>query len=234
MPATNNTEDTRSDLAVYFFAVPLILLGGLLGFLYMTTFPAQVFASEKDYKASLVSAANGEKRVHSKPGDVYYIEGSTSRNRSWQSKRELIKAVGPQTIHFSADEMNGWISAKLRIQDTEVNDAPNILIVPGLPKVGLVNGKGLFLKLPVAVTAYGGIIEYVVSVFFNLESSRFKIESVNINSARVPFPDVIGSRVISALLEGYKSIGEYKIISSAFERIDSATVEDGHLVLLLR
>lgn len=232
MPVPDNADKPPSNVAIYFYAVLMALFGGLLGFLYLLAFPAQAFASQGEYEASI---ADLEEPIYSKPGDAYYIEGPTLKTRAWESKRQQLSTAGPKTVSLSAGEINGWMAAKFRVaEDQAGDDAPSILIVPGVPNVGLVDGRGLYLNLPVTISAYGATGEYTLAAFGNLKPSGMDIQSLGISCAKVPLPNLIGNQILNALSAGYKSTEEYKIISEALTRVDSVTVEGDQLVIVLR
>lgn len=235
MAVPDTSEKQPSYFGVYFYAVLTALFGALLGFFYLATFPAQAFSSQQEYEASIANLKESEEPVYSKPGDAYYIEGPVSRSRSWDSKRQQLTASGPQTVNLSASEINAWMMAKFRAVDPQKGDEESgIVISPGVPNVGLVDGLGLFVNLPVTIEAYGASGEYEVSVFGSIEPSGFKLGSFQVNSAKLPLPNIIGKQVMNLLASGYKATEEYKIITEALDRLQSASVEGEQLVITLR
>lgn len=232
MPVPDNAEKPPSNVGVYFYAVLTALFGGLLGFFYLTAFPAQAFASQEEYEASI---AELEEPIYSKPGDAYYIEGPILRSRAWEAKRQQLSTAGAKTVSLSAGEINGWMAAKFRVPEPQTgDDAPSILIVPGVPNIGLVDGRGFYLNIPVTITAYGAEGEYALSAFGNLKSSGMEIQSLGISCAKVPLPNLIGKQILNTLSAGYQSTEEYGIVSEALTRVDSVTVEGDQLVIVLR
>jgi len=235
MALPDTTEKQPSYSGVYFYAVLMALSGGLLGFFYLVSFPAQAFDSQEEYEAARVQLKEAEGIVYSKPGDAYYVEGPILRTRSWEAKRQQLMISGPQTVSISAGEINGWMSAKFRISEPKKGgDESGMLIIPGVPNVGLVDGEGFFVNVPVNIEAYGYSGEYGVYLFGNIDSSGFKIKSLKISSAKVPLPNILGKQILNTLAAGYKNSEEYGIISKAFERIESAMVKEGQLAIVLR
>ncbi len=210
----------------------MALFGGLLGFIYLATFPAEAFSSVEEYEKSI---AELEEPIYAKPGDSYYIEGTTVRTRAWEAKRQQLSDGGAQTVSLSAGEINGWMAAKFRVAEPpKSEDEPSVLIQPGIPNVGLVDGEGLFLNVPLTISAYGSSGEYGAYLFGTIEPSGFRIKSMQINCAKIPLPGIFGEQLMNTLSAGYKSTEEYKIIADAFDRVESTSIKDGQLVIVLR
>jgi hypothetical protein len=224
------TEKSPSILGVYFYAVLIVLFGALLGFAYMMTFPPQAFSSQAEYQASL---ADSEEPISApKPGDAYYIEGPMLRTRSWEAKRELLKAPGGQTVRLSAGEINAWMKAKFRPGLPPTNgEEPSVLIVPGVPNVAITDAGFIYLNLPTTITAYGSTNDFTVSArgVFNAKDLHF--EMILVSSAKLPLPDLLGTRLFETLSQSYQSTEEYAIFSEAFARAESVEIADGELVL---
>ncbi|MDA9317201.1 hypothetical protein N9Q19_00160 [Puniceicoccaceae bacterium] len=232
MSVTHNVEKPPSDLGVYFYAILTALVGGLLGFFYLTAFPAQTFYSQEEYEASI---AELEEPIYSKPSDAYYIKGPVLKTRAWEAKRQQLSASGAKTVRLSAGEINSWMASKFRVPEPQAgDDGPNILILPGVPNVGLVDGRGFYLNLPITITAYGAKGDYSLSAFGNLKPSGMKIKALGIRSAKVPLPNLIGKQILNTLSAGYKSTKEYRIVSEALARIESVEVEGDELVIVLQ
>ncbi len=236
--SAKSIEKSPSVLGVYFYAVLMALFGGLLGFVYMTTFPAQAFASEAEYQASVESpegAEDSEGTVYAKPGDAYYIEGPVARSRSWEAKRDQISAPGEQVVRLSTGEMNGWMAAKFRPgAGPSGEDAPDVLIVPGVPNLALLEDGRLYLNLPTTMSAYEASHDYTVSALCEIDASGLSFQSVKVSSARVPLPQILGAKVMKTLAQSYQSTEEYAIVTEALERAESIEVENGELVIRLR
>ncbi|MGZ0706761.1 hypothetical protein ACWPKO_00290 [Coraliomargarita sp. W4R53] len=227
------SEKSPSAFGVYFYAVLMALLGALLGFIYMTTFPAQAFSSQADYQLSLAELE--EPVAAPKPGDTYYIEGPVLSSRSWEGKRQKLATPGEQIVKFSAGEFNAWMSAKFRAGSTpSQEEQPSILIVPGVPNVGIAGEGEIFLNMPTTMTALGVSNDLTISVRCALHAAGVQIRSVSVSSAKVPVPSLLGARIVEVLSEGYRATEEYKIISDAFARADSIEVVGGEIIVKLR
>lgn len=231
MPA--KTEKSPSVLGVYFYAVLIALFGALLGFAYMMTFPAQAFSSQAEYEASL--AGLEEPVPPPRPGDAYYIEGPILRTRSWETKRELLKAPGGQTVRLSPGEINAWMTAKFRQGLPPASEEePSVLIVPGVPNVAITEAGIMHLNLPTTITAYGSTNDFTVCARGVFAALDFRFETIRVSNAKLPLPNILGTRLFETLAQSYQSTEEYAILSEAFARAASVEIEDGELVFVLR
>jgi len=230
---SSTSDKSPSIFGVFFFAVLMALFGVLLGFVYMASFSAQAFSSQADYEASLKDIE--EPIPEPRPGDGYYIEGEVSQTRSWEPKRDLLGAPGAQTVKFTEGEINAWMSAKFRPGAAiSSEDASSILIVPGVPNVALLEAGTLYFNLPTTITAYGVKSDFTISAHCDLGADGFQFNSVNVSSAKVPLPNLLGAKILKVLAQGYQSTEEYTILFDAFARADSVDVEGRQLVFELR
>jgi hypothetical protein len=231
----NPSEKTPpSILGVYFYATLMALFGAVLGFVYMATFPGQAFSSKADYEASL---AESEESVSApKPGDTYYIEGNVSGTRSWEPKRLQLAAEGAQSVRLSEGEINSWMTTKFRpgaIPSGE--EAAGLMIVPGVPNFAITDEGIVYLNLATAISAYGAKGNFIISARCTLDASgEVRFKSVNVSSAKVPLPGILGRQIYQTLAKGFKETEEYAIISEAFARADSIEIEGSELIFNLR
>jgi len=214
----------------------MALFGALLGFAYLTTFPSRAFSSQKEYEASLKKAEEaGDASPAPKPGDAYSIEGAILPTRTWEAKRQQLATPGARTVKFSEGELNAWMSAKFRPgMPAAGNDEPSVLIVPGVPNFAMTEAGTLYLNLPTTITAYGSKNEFAVSARCLADGSGIQIATVQVSSAKVPFPNLLGREILATLSKGFQSTEEYSIISEALARAESVEVVGGELVLELR
>ncbi|MFT5837456.1 MAG: hypothetical protein ACI9ZV_000961 [Candidatus Azotimanducaceae bacterium] len=233
--SADSTE--KSSFGVYFYATLMALLGALLGFVYMTTFTPQAFSSQAEYQASLADLEGREEPIPvRKPGDAYYIQGIVPRTRSWEPKRLQLSAAGAQTVRFSEGEINSWMTAKFRPGVAPSGeDAPSLLIVPGVPNVAIADEGTVYFNLPTTISAYGASNDFTISARCGLDASAgVQFDSVSISSAKVPLPGIFGAKLYRMLMKGFESTEEYKIISEAFARAESIEVVGSELVFKLR
>jgi len=228
-----SSEKSPSIIGVYFYASLMALLGGLLGFVYLTTFPAQSFATEKEYQTALADSEE-EGPVLPHPGNAYFIEGPVVRSRGWETKRQQFSASGPQTIRLSAGELNGWMDAKFRPGAAPAGDDSGVLIVPGVPNIAFAEDGTVFLNIPTSVSGYGASNDYTVFARCQINTGGLNFDSVSVSSALVPMPSLLGKKVLEVLAKGYQSTEEYEIVSEAFARAESISVDQGELVFKLR
>jgi hypothetical protein len=229
-----SSEKSPSIFGVYFFAVLIALFGGLLGFFYMTTFEAQAFSSQAAHAAFVESLEEPIASV--KPGDAYYIEGAVLPTRSWEAKRAQLAAPGAQSLAFSTGEINAWMSAKFRPGGAAPGGEGegSILIVPGVPNVAIGDQGVFYLNLPAKISAYGSTNDFIVSARCSVSADGLQFQSVNVSSAKVPLPNLLGAKILEVLSQGYQATEEYKIIADAFARADSIVAEGNSLAVQLR
>lgn len=226
------SEKSPSVLGFYFYASLMALFGASLGFVYMVNFPAQAFSSQKEYEASL---AELEAPIPApKPGDAYFVEGPVVRTRTWEPKRAQLVAAGPQTVKFSAGEINAWMTAKFRPGSSPAGEVSSVLIVPGVPNVAITEAGTLYLNLPTTITAYGSSSDFTVSARCVVDASGLQFKTIQVSSAKVPFPNSLGKKIFEILSQSYQSSEEYTILSDAFARANSIELIGGELVFKLR
>lgn len=256
-----DAEKTPSAIGLYLCALLMALFGALLGFVYMSSFPAQAFGSQAEYKASLAEAAaaveaaqvaaeSGEPikgkdaasakgalpTLGPKPGSAHFIEGEVYSSRTWEAKRKQLSAAGAQSVAFSVGEMNAWMASKFRpgVVDSDDEEAANLLIVPGLPNLGIADQGEFYLNVPTSITAFGATGDFMIFARCALKGNQVKLRSVNVRSAKVPLPGILGARILGVLMQGFSTSEEYQIISEAFARADTVKIVDNQFVFELR
>jgi hypothetical protein len=231
--AAANTEQSIAHFGIYFRGMLLALLGGLIGFIYMTSFTALAFSSEAEYVVSLEETQGPAARP--RPGGAYYLVGDVSRTRSWQAKREQLAAAGEQTVKFKEGEINAWMIANLASGAAPAEeDQAGVLIIPSLPNVAIVTDGLVYFNLPTTITAYGTTNDFMISARLALDADGLQLQSLSVNSAKVPLPSLLGARILNFLGQAYQSTEDYKILSDALARADSVEVVGQELVFNLR
>jgi hypothetical protein len=223
---------TSNLFGVYLVGAIMVWFGGLLGFAYLTAFPMKAFASIGEYEDARASADSPRLP---KPGDGWFISGPILASGSWEAKREALKAEGPQTVSLSAGEMNAWVNARLSATTTPLNkEDSNLVVVPGLPNFAVVEGRGLYINLPLAAYVFGTKREYTLTAIGSVGEGGFKPLSVSLNRAALPFPEILGAQVVQAFAQAFQSTEDYEILAQAFNRAESISVEANTLVFNLR
>ena len=144
MSTAKNTEEQGPSVGgVIFCAVIVALVGALLGFLFLASVPPTSFKSVADLQAYL------EKNPEPVLLDMSYFEGRISRGRSWEQKRETLLNGSATTVELTADELNAWMSSKFRNSSPAASDedAPDIVILPGVPNFFIDEKEGFFADL---------------------------------------------------------------------------------------
>ncbi|TVP75038.1 MAG: hypothetical protein EA353_14640 [Puniceicoccaceae bacterium] len=235
MTAALESESSPSLFGVYFFAVWMALIGAILGFVYLATFPAESYASLRHYERALATVAKAGETKFAKPGDAYYISGPFSETRSWEAKRELLNTPGPQTVRLSVGEINTWAAARFRgTESTADAGKSNFLIVPGVPNMAIVSGHGLYLNLPLSISFFGEPQQHVLTAIGDVGPDGYQVHSLSLGNARLPAPDILGAQILGALWQAFQSTEEYAILSQAFERATAVELEGQAVVFTLR
>lgn len=228
-----NTEQSIAYFGIYLRGMLLALLGGLIGFIYMTSFKAQAFSSEAEHVVSLEETQGPAARP--KPGGAYYLVGDVARTRAWQAKREQLAAAGKQTVKFKEGELNAWMSANLIPGAAPAGeDQASVLIIPGLPNLAIATDGLVYFNLPTIISAYGATNDFTISARLVLDADGLQLQALSVNSAKVPLPSLLGAKILRFLGQAYQSTEDYKIVSDSFARADSVEVVGQELVFNLR
>lgn len=217
---------------VYLVAAIMVWFGGLLGFVYLTTFPTKAFADMREYQAARGQTDSAQAP---RPGDQFYIRGPILASRSWESKREALTAAGPQTVSLSAGEMNAWVNARLSTAAPALNaQDSDLVIVPGLPNFAIVQGDGFYINIPLSVFVFGSQHEIKLTAIGSVGKGGFKPASVSLNAAALPLPGILGGQVLRSFAQAFQSTEDYEIVAEALHRSESISMEADALVFSLR
>ncbi len=228
-------KDSETSLLIAgIYALMLMAFGSFLGFLCLMSFPLQGYSSVQEQ----LNAQEQRESHYSMPGEAYYIEGPTLGSSTWESRRtQLIDGSAP-TITVSAGEINAWLAAKFRPGVNNSSEEDNGLVIePARPNVGITQEGAVYLNLPARISVYGIQGNYVLSArvsYAGGNPARLRIHQLQVGGAPVPFPRVLGARIFSALVNGFRATEEYPILREAWGRVDSVEVVDGNLVLNLK
>lgn len=225
-------EKPPSLLGVYLIGCIMAWFGGLLGFIYLATFSPKAFADMVEY-----AVAHEEKETpeFSKPGDSFYIKGPILTSRSWETKRALLNESGPQTISLSVGEMNAWMDSRFSAAlSSPERKQTNFVVIPGVPNFAVVEEQGFYVNLPLSIVIFGKKYDCVLIALGSVTTGGFEPHSVSLNSAALPLPKIVGSRVLQSLAQAFQSTEDYGIVTRAIERAESIKMERNALVLSLR
>jgi hypothetical protein len=229
---TNKSEPSR--FFVFFYALVFCGFGLLLGVAYMMSFPLKVYSNLEERAAAL----EGRKSLDSVPGDAFYIEGPTLRNRAWERKREQFLNGGATSLRVTPGEVNAWFAAKFRSANTETGEEESgLTLIPSLPSIGVSEEGTLYLNLPAKIKGYGMDGDHVLSARARYASgapAKLLVEHLQIGGAAVPLPGVLGSRIVSKIIRGFSTAEEYALIREAWKRVESVEIGENALVFSLR
>lgn len=234
MCAAKNTEPTGpSFFSIIFCAIIVALLSGSLGFLYLSTYPPVLLSSEND----LAKYLEAKDTSGSKPGDVYYFQGSTLRTRTWEVQRQKLLDEQIKSVVLSDGELNAWFSAKFRpVAAPRGDDQPTFLILPGLPNI-YISEKGIYISLPTDIIAFGETKKYTVFTkghFTDSSPVKFVLDELYLNNSAIPSVGFIGQQIMGTLLKAYSGSDEFEILGKAWDRVESVDVLSNTLHLKLK
>lgn len=228
-------EKSEANLSfVVIYALMMVWIGGLLGFISLLSSPLKAYANEEDH----LKALEARESSHTIPGDAFYIEGPVARSPSWESKRQqLIDATVPQ-VRISVGEVNAWLEAKFRSASTSTGEEEAGLVLrPERPNVGLSQSGTIYLNLPAQISGYGLDGTYVLSARVRYKEgapASLTVDHLQIAGAAVPLPGIIGSKMVSALINGFSSAEEYAVLREAWVRVQSVETADSNFILSLK
>ncbi len=233
MPAIKNTEEQGPSVGgVLLCAVIVALIGALLGFLFLASVSPTSFKSVADLQAYL------EKNPEPKLLDISYFEGGISRARSWEQKRDALLNGSETTVEFTAGELNAWMSSNFRNSSPAVSgeDAPAIVILPGVPNFFIDEKEGLFFNLPTNLTIYGSAHHCMIVVkgHFNPAQPEFTMDALHANGAAIPILSGLGDQFVGALLQVYSQTDEFVAFQAAWEKVETVEIVGDTIRLKLR
>ena len=233
MSTAKNTEEQSPSIGgILFCAVIVALVGALLGFLFLASVPPTSFKSVADLQAYL------EKNPEPVLLDVSYFEGRISRSRSWEPKRETLLNGSATTVEFTADELNAWMSSKFRNSSPAASgeDAPDIVILPGVPNFFIDEKAGFFFNLPTNLTVYGSAHDCIIMAkgHFSGAQPEFTMDALHANGAAIPLLGGLGDQFVGALLQAYSETDEFVAVQAAWEKVESVELVGDAIRLKLR
>ena len=226
-------EPTLGGAIIY--GVLIALLGAILGFVFLASSPAIVYASVVDYENFLETDAAFEP---AKPGDAYYFDVPSARGRGWEAKRDQILSGDPATVEISAGQLNAWMGAKFtpgEQKDSQVKSS--VMITPGIPKFFVAGEDALYVNLPIDLSVYDNKRKYTVfskGHFSSGPSVRFVIDELHVNCAVIPVEGGVASKFVGALISAYSATEEFDSIRAAFDQVESVELSGETLRVTLR
>lgn len=230
-PPKEKSEDSR--LLVFLYAVVMAAFGVFLGMIYLMSFPLEAYSSLKERGEAL----EGRESLDPIPGDAFYIEGPILRTRGWELKREQFINGSAGTIRVSPGEINAWFASNFRAATPSTEKAKSdFTLSPKVPNLGFSEAGTVYLNLPADISVYGIDGHYVLSAHVRYAEgapARLVVEHLRIAGARIPFPRVLGSRIVSRIVKGFSSAEEYILISKAWNRVESVEFGENELLFTL-
>lgn len=205
-----------------------LVIGVLLGFIFLASFPVKALASSKEAEGFLSENTSRAPR----PDDGYYFEAAPARSRNWEIQRRALLSGDSNQIEVQFSDLNSWTSSMFRPATPPAGkDKPKYMLNPREPKFGT-DGEGtVYLILPVTAT----IFEYskkstlYVTGHFPEGGKDFSIDSFHVNNAALPPVPGLSEYVYSTLMQAFSESEEYKAITEAWDKVQSVEVTENSL-----
>ncbi|WP_269523216.1 hypothetical protein [Coraliomargarita parva] len=228
-----NAEKEPTLIGILILGVLMALIGSLLGFLCLASFPARAFSTPAETEEFVSSKLDS----YPMPGDAYYMQGPELRTNSWVSKRLQALSGDPVTLQLTAGELNAWMGARFKPGNAnELEGEANILVVPGIPNF-YTEGQAMYISLPSQLLFYGLDLEFTAFAkghFTSGPSPDFIVDEFHVNSASVPVQAGLAKKLGDFLVSAYSSSEEYLSLQGVWERVESLELKDGSIRLNLR
>jgi hypothetical protein len=210
------------------------VLGAIIGIIYMTSFPALAMASPQE----VTKFIEGKEGAPVRPGEVFFFKGPIMRTTAWEATRTALLEGSDKTVDLTHAELNGWLSAKFKPGAAPTGeDSSGILIMPGVPNI-YIDADVIHFSIPADLTIIG--TRYACTVLGTGRIAdvgnvlQFEIETVHIDSAKVPYVGLLGIRIVDTLLKAYSSSAEFIAMQDAWSRVESFEQSRGVVRLQLR
>lgn len=231
MSAKKNKKVSEPTWAgIILIGICMAVLGALGAFAFLVSFPAKTFSSLNDRRAYEESTDLSQP----KPGDAFLYVGGEDRGTGWQAKRESFLAASG-VVEITAAELNAWMRSVFRPQPApKGDDAPKVLIIPGVPNFFVANGETLYLSLPTELSFFGVNRKYTMFAKGHLASgpdAEFVVDACYLNSARIPEQAGLAKRVIGNLMQAFSGSEEYAEIREAWAQVESVELVDNGMRL---
>jgi len=234
MSDTTNLEEKDASLGgVLFLGALLAVLGAFSGFLFLASVEPKSYKSVADLQTYL------EKNTETKLLEASYFEGPVSRSRSWEQKRDALFNGSATTVELTSGEINAWMSAKFRQPSSspKEDEAPDVLILPGVPNFFIDANEGFFLNLPTDVAIYGSEHNWMVVTQGHFSAGpqvEFQLDALHVNDAAIPVVGGLANQFFGALLQAYSETEEFVAFQNAWEKVESVELVGDTIRLKLR
>lgn len=226
-----NKESGPSTSGVLLAACCMFIVGCILGFIFLASFPVKALASMDELKA--LNTAREDRPLG--PKDGYYFETPQGQSRNWQAQRDKLLNGTVSEIDISFSDLNAWLGNSFRPGSPPVGpDKPKIVFSPREPKLGTDGSGTVYISLPVSASVWGVAKRYLVSAkgHFNA-NGHFDLEQMKVNNAIVPQIPGLASSVFNALLGSFSGTEEYESLSQAWSKVKSVEVTENSLLIKL-
>ena len=232
-----SVQDNESGhLSTYILGFSFASLGVMLGFAYMLQFEGKAVAKASDLPVPAESSAEEAEEAEDvppiKPGDTFYVENRLSNTRNWIEARQQIVEGTASEVRLSGGDLNAWIRQRTQLL-VPPEESRGILVIPGRPAFGTGRDNTFYINMSLQVSAYGLKDELKLIAQCGTEGAGIRVDSLFLNSARIPLASTLGQRLLLTLTRPFQGNEDFEIIRDAISRADSLQVSGGEFVLKL-
>ena len=213
----------------------MAVVGLVIGVLYLASFPALGMSS----KLEVTRFVEGKAKSESRPGETFFFRGLSLQSRAWELKRLALFNGEASAVELSHAELNAWLEYQFRpvAVPAATESQTNLLIIPGVPNVYM-GTEIVYLSFPTKLVLYGSRHDYTIICAFKIMDiagvNQFRLVSLNIESAGIPFAGYLGQKIVDTLLQAYSGSDEFASMQNAWARVDSVRQFEGGIRLTLR
>lgn len=232
--AKKNEEKELTIGGILMSAVLMALVGMVLGFAFLVSFPLKVFSSAKDEADFLEKT----EMVAPIPGSIYYFKGPQLRGSGWEQKRGQFLSGEVTSVSMTDGELNSWAAANFRKPSaSSVEEEPSVLILPGVPNFFALDSDSFYVSIPTEIVLLGHSDNYIFVAkghFSEGLTVKYVIDELHVNNASIPVVGGIANKVMAILIRAYSGLEEVNSIGTAWERLESVELEANVIRFKLR
>lgn len=231
MPVTEKQKNP-SLIGVFFFSIPMALIGALLGFLLLASISPKPFESMAEYESDL------EKNPRQTILDAHYFKGFRSSGDGWVQKRDSLLEGSSPTLVLTSSEINAWIINKFKESKNPFLDEEKsqLIVISGVPHVFIDVDEGIQFSVLLEIIIFGKQFNRLLigkGGFSKVDSNEFDLSELRLNEAKIPYSEKLYDDLLGTLLESFYSSDEFAVVEKAWEKVDSVELIEGGLRLNL-
>lgn len=221
-----------SLIGVFFFSIPMALIGASLGFLLLASISPKPFKSVAEYKSDL------EENPRQTLLDAHYFKGYKSSGEGWAQKRDFLIAGNGPTVILTESEMNAWLVNKFtKLQKSFLDEEePKLFIVSGVPHFFIDVNEGIHFSMLLEIVIFGKQFNRLLigkGYFSEDDSNKFSLSELRLNEAKIPYSEKLYDYLLNSLLGSFDDNDEFVVLEEAWKNVNSVELIEGGLRLNL-